>query len=758
MPKRRRSVHDRFLSRRSFLKAGVASAPILGLAEPPHLPSANPGFPESRPPVADERLFLPEIPKPADLASDRLVHHFHDYFNPPQGQNELGSFVVHKSVSAITAIAFPPFACCGIPEMAFSPGNLVTCELFLNGEILANYPAPTGSVAYTWYPHKIVREMRISGLSFVTETFLPGNQRAVAESIRIKNDTGERRNLRVGFDMRAGVIATSGKPWYVNAPGEGDNRITADRARGCLVFEARHSRGVSVQGISPHPDRIEQQRMFIHELSLGPGEERTLHYVNALGERADATLESYDRLQANFEELARRQEEACTNLLRAAFTPGNSEFSGHLPQLHTTNPALWKLYYNGFAGIIFCRRISPDSVYGPTYITLGRAIPTQSFIWDTMLTSLSLSLLDPTVLRSMVEVWLARNMDEHRSTDYLTGQAVWPWYGVNDLGILRCADNLLRVTGDFAWLDKAVQGKPVIEHLVDRALHWKKLVTGRNGLADYGDMGELLEVVSTYIHEVAALNAGNVYGMRFVACLLEHRNDAARAAQLRAEARELAERINRVLYVKGKGWWKCGQPDGSFNEVRHCYDLLTILDTMVEDLSPSQTREMSHFFWTELHTPLWMHALSAGDVDATWNVRADHSWLGAYTAWPSMTAKGLYKIDDASRVAEWVKGLAKSGNQGPYGQAHIVESVFPPERGGALKSPWDLPYGNDWSELSGGSFTDLVIDSIFGADFTLYGGIKLHSRLLDFDAGAELHHVNYQGKAYTISKNGVQPA
>ena len=470
-----------------------------------------------------------EIPTPADLASDRLVHHFHDYFNAPQGQNELGSFAVHKSVSGITAIAFPPFACCGIPEMAFSPGNLVTCELFLNGEILANYPAPGGNVAYTWYPHKVVREMRVAGLSIVTETFLPSKQRTLAETIRIKNDSRETRKLTLGFDLRAGVIATNGKPWYVNSPGEGDNRITTDSARGCLIFEARHSAAVSVQGISPNPQRIEQQRMLTFELSLAPSEERELHYVNAIGERAEAAIQAYDRLQADFESMARRNEETCTQLLRAAFTPGNSEFSGHLPRLRTTNPDLWRLYYNGFAALIFCRRLSPDSGYGPTYITLSRAIPTQSFIWDTMLTSLSLSLLDPRVLRSMIELWLARNMNEHRSTDYLTGQAVWPWYGVNDMGILRCADNLLRVTGDFAWLDRVVEGKPVIEHLLDHALHWKQLVKGPKGLADYGTMTELLEVVSTYLHEVAAAECGE---------------------RLRDEVRRVASRTSRRIVTR----------------------------------------------------------------------------------------------------------------------------------------------------------------------------------------------------------------
>ena len=197
------------------------------------------------------------------------------------------------------------------------------------------------------------------------------------------------------------------------------------------------------------------------------------------------------------------------------------------------------------------------------------------------------------------------------------------------------------------------------------------------------------------------------------------------------------------------------QPDGSFNEVRHCYDLLTILDTMSEDLSEQQKKEMGHFFWSELYTPLWMHALSPSDVDATWNIRADHSWLGAYTAWPPMTAKGLYKADPSPRLAAWVRNLAKSANQGPYGQAHIVETVFPPEHGGAYKCPLEDPYGNDWCEVSGGCFTDLVIDTIFGTDLSLYDGIRMNSHLADFDPGAKLLNLRYQGKNYTISRQGA---
>ena len=51
--------------------------------------------------------------------------------------NEYGYAQVGKSVSSITAISFPPYACCGPPETEWSPGYLLTCELFLDGRFVA---------------------------------------------------------------------------------------------------------------------------------------------------------------------------------------------------------------------------------------------------------------------------------------------------------------------------------------------------------------------------------------------------------------------------------------------------------------------------------------------------------------------------------------------------------------------------------------------------------------------------------------------
>jgi hypothetical protein len=731
------------MNRRSFLKVSAGAAAVAvqakGISAIPHP--------------------LPAVPSLADLASIRMPHTFMELFNQPISMNDWGYAQVVKSVSGITAIGFPPYACCGTPDIPWSPGLLNTCELMVNDRLVALSGDPSEAVTYQWFPHCVQREQTVDGIRIRTTMFLPPDQRAVLQKIEILNVSGQRGSFAIRFDMRAAVTKkTTG--WFVNLPGEGDNQLSWDANHGRLTFAAQHSPAACAQGIHPPADTLVAGNVLEYRLALSAGERREFHFVAAIGGNAAEAAAMHDQMQENFAALETQSERRFEQLLHSAFTAGNGDFSGHLPRLETNSETLWNLYQNGLRNLLTARRRSPDSAYGPAFMTLsGRMLPTLSFPWDTALASLSLALLDPQPLRNLVEVWLQQDMHQHLATDYISGEAVGPWYAVNDMAIVRCAQDYLRVTGDFGWLDKQISGqvggKSVLDGLVDHATYWKKL-PGKNGLGDYGGIQNLLEVVSTYIHEVAGMNAGNVSSMRFVAELLDKRGRGQEAASLRADASSLARRINDVLYVQGKGWWRCGQPDGSFNEVRHCYDFIAVLDNMSDDLSANQKREMADYFWSQLASKKWMRALASGDPDATWNVRPDHSCLGAYAAWPPESAKGLFKTDDPARVAAWLTEVAKAGNQGPIGQAHYVEQVVPPLKGGAYKASADAPYIEDWCCVSGGAFIDMVIESIFGVDPTLHNGIQVASKLAAFDAGATLQGLHYQGGEYSISARGAK--
>ena len=84
-----------------------------------------------------------------------------------------------------------------------------------------------------------------------------------------------------------------------------------------------------------------------------------------------------------------------------------------------------------------------------------------------------------------------------------------------------------------------------------------------------------------------------------------------------------------------------------------------------------------------------------------------------------------------------------------------METVFPLEDGAAYKCPNDPPYINDWCCIAGGGFTDLVIDTIFGADLRLVGGLNAQPKLQGFDANARLVNLRHQGKKYMISRKGA---
>jgi hypothetical protein len=264
--------------------------------------------------------------------------------------------------------------------------------------------------------------------------------------------------------------------------------------------------------------------------------------------------------------------------------------------------------------------------------------------------------------------------------------------------------------------------------------------------------------VNTYLHEVVSLNAANVFNLRAAAELMDLRERRDDASTLREEARSLAREVNK-LYADGKGYWCARFPDGSLREVRHCLDFFTTLNAMPDQLSEAQKREMTDFFVRELRTPTWMHALSCADDDAMFSVRPDHQWTGAYTAWPALSVTGLFRIGQADLALDWLKGLARSANQGPFGQAHFADSVVPPEAGGARKAPPDWPYINDWACSSNGAWTNVVIDAIFGVRATLNEGITARPQFGEgngqFDRDAVLRNLRYQGRTYTVTRKGI---
>ena len=697
---------------------------------------------------------LPDIPTCTSMRSVVMTHKFLDLYAWPGLTNQWGCAQASMDVVAVRSIAFPPFA---QGEMNVAPlgsnGELLNGVMYVDGEYFTSTKTP---IEFVWQPDRVERRSVYKGLELSSVTVVPFKTMSVAVKLNVKNVGKTRRKTEIKLALNAGV-AKSVAPWNAAySPGEYDNERTVDNARNAVVCKSKRSDAWAVQGVSPKPVSLSTS-WVVFEFDLAPNETKTIVFVNSLGgTRADAERD-FDALARDFDRAARATTDEWNYQLKAAFTPNNDRFSGYLPTLVTTDDSVKRIYHSAVMTALYFKRTTPHAVNGPTYVTLmPRYWETTTFLWDISLSAMLLAMLDPAVLRRMMETWMTLDIHKHFGTEFLTGAGVGPWYSVNDYAMSRMAKEYLRWTGDKAWLDKRVGGRTVLDRLVDYAEHWRELDTNKHGLADYGGVLNLLEAVSSYVHEVAGLNAANVHNLRFAAELVEYKGDSKKAAALRTEAEQLGRRVQE-LYVPGRGIWKCRRPDGSYNEVHHCYDFGTTLMNIGDMMPASQKKEMVDFFVRELKTPTWMRALSTRDLDVTFSIRPDHQWTGAYCSWPALALSGLFVAGETALALDWMKGLAKTSMQGPYAQAHFTETFYTPEsNGAAAKSPSDQPYINDWACVSGCNYLEPIVDSLFGVNAGLFGQITAKPQFGTFDPRSELRNINYQGKRYTAGKNGIK--
>ena len=682
------------------------------------------------------------IPTVDSVKSSPMTHRFGDLFNPPGLTNFLGCVQADIDPVALRSFAFPPFAM----------GDAVTAGLFIDGKF---FPAHGSPVTFRWWPDRIERTSEVNGLHLHSTTVLAVGRMAAVVRLRIEN-RGSARKVRLKLGLRGGI--TKSVTAWTNAvpPAEADNTVEVDPARGALRFTARQSSAVLIQGsraASSDAGGTVTPVGLRFELDLPAGGSGQVDFVAAVGETpADAENLYDDLINHAGNEIARARDDWNAEL-KAIFTPGNNRYSGHLPTLETDDAAVLKVYHIAATGMAYFKRDTPYSVHGRVYGTLlPRYWHTVTFLWDYSLSSVAHALLDPAVMRASLTRWMKLDIHKHFGTEFLTGAGVGPWYAVNDFAMSVIARDYLRFTGDRALLDTRVGDDRVADYLARYAHNHKRFQTA-SGLADYGGLNNLLECVNTYLHEVASLNAANVYNLRFAAELAELRGDAGEASRLREHAAALGRKVNE-LYVPGKGYWHARFPDGSLREVRHVYDFITVMNTMPDLLEPQQVRDMVAFFRRELMTPTWLHALGPDDDDAMFSVRPDHQWNGAYPAWPSQAVMGLYRAGEVDLALDWLHGLSRSANQGPFGQAHFCESVVPPEDGGAIKAPSDFPWINDWTCSSIGSWAAVVIESIFGVHAGL-NQLQARPQFGRFDPKAVLRNLSYQGRQYTVTREGV---
>lgn len=694
----------------------------------------------------------PLIPTVDDLAADPITHHYDDMIAPAGLTNMLGTVRVDHDLTAVSAVQFPPV----------SQGLTQTAVLSVDGRLFASYGVP---VTHEWRPDRVVRRAVLGDMTIETTTVCVPGSAAVAIDIVVSSASA--RSVAIGLSAAARVTRSADAWLDAESPSGTDAATVAD---GTIEFSSADAAAWSIQGLVEGDAALSGVAALpaAFEIGIGGngrggdlsivldvpagGSART-GYVHAIGTTADAARETFSRVAADVPAAVAAAEEFWNRQLTAAFTPDDDEFSGALPVLETASEPLRRVYWWAALGLIWFRRDWEGNVLGRSYDTLmPNYWGTTTFIWDYSLSSVSHALLDPTEMRNQIRHWISLDIHSHFGTSSLTGGPVGRWYSVNDYAMIRLVHDYVRLTGDVDFLSERVGDATVAESVQEWATAWQALRRDTD-LADYGEIDNLLECVSSYTHEVASLNAANVWNMRTAASLAALQGHSSEATALRTAADELLPAVI-ARYLPGQGIFSAGQPDGTLLPVRHCYDFSVVGTTIASDLDPGIRAEMVEFFQRELQTDNWMRALSPWDPDASYSVRPDHQWNGAYPAWPADAGRALAALGAPGVLTDWISGLAQTANQGPMGQAHFVEEAVPGIGGGARKAPPQLPYITDWACSSSGAWIELVIESLFGVTVALDGSVTAAGCVAALDPSAVLRGLRVAGRTYDVHADG----
>jgi len=421
-----------------------------------------------------------------------------------------------------------------------------------------------------------------------------------------------------------------------------------------------------------------------------------------------------------------------------------------LPTLVTTDEKISDIYYRSILALLVLHRTNLK-MNDRVFITSGEREKGYVFYWDTSMWSKIFALLEPEGMKKQLRLFL--QADPHGGFVYNmhTGTQGDGWYAANDMTMFRLVNSYLAVTGDSEFFQEQVGDRSVLEHLEKLALGWQELQRDKSVmLADYGENKNILECAPTYVHRVPSFNAANVWMMRIVADMKEQQGHTARAKQLRRWADQIAAEVLN-LYQPGDGVWNALHRDGKRVELRHCYDFVCVGKFITPDLSPKMKREMVGFVERELLTDKWMRAMSLKDKAAEISDRPDHGPMGAFDAWPALTADTMCRLGAWKEALDFVRSTQAVLYEGVYAQAR--------EFYGPNRLQRDAPVrialrGACMREcVGGGALAEMIVGALFG--FEPKFGSDLHLRAEETDRGLDgtLLNIRYRGEMLDITSD-----
>ena len=607
--------------------------------------------------------------------------------------------------------------------------------------------APVKCSSWRWLPTAILRQGDYDGFKVESLTTLIHGGRGAVLKLTVTNVTDTPLELPVQAIYKG--CSRHNEEWNFSVPEPTPERV-ADYFDGGRYIGSRKD-GYAMLITSS----LEGMRMFPaaylweSEITLSAGESRDIYFSAHIGPE-DECLAEAERTIGIYEELI----EKSFDYLHGEVT----RIENSLPRLTSDNPHLDAFYYRSLVTYILCRWENPELCVSP-YFSTGSVNGSCmcSYLWDWCGGLMLHPVYDPVASKRQITSLLKNDLTKSYALNPVTAGPLGPWYQVNQEKISLMVYHHVLTTGDKDFLYEKVNGKTIIDHMIEQAYVCDDL-SREVSLYDYG-IGRLeprrpgwrgadyiwygegnahLELRNGYTYNgiIPDLNARRymnymrVYELTKVAGAPDERLPE-RAAALKEKLRDLWCDEEKWYYYEAEGK----------RDLRYTVQMFKFLNSPVID---DYEREglISHINEREFLSKYGIHSLSKADI-AYDQDDIDNGGGGICTHFANQVCAQLYETGYDKVATNILQRILWWGERLPYlGDSCVA---------GMMLNNEITPLQGDISSVSG---AQMIFYYIFGIKPSFDGSITVSPVATRPAENMRVDNARLAGKVFSVDIKG----
>jgi hypothetical protein len=540
-----------------------------------------------------------------------------------------------------------------------------------------------------WRPDKIIRKgtyhyiVKDDLISFSVQSELIPlyNRSGFLLKITLKNRTERSLKVRLLPEVNPGKPSINplnkwnfGKPPKgIDAKSEGENHWSNETVKIDLLEESQNME------IHTNESKVAYVAVVFSE------KEKVLHYPKSLKDWEDES------------------EQAWNNRLNWALK--------NIPVVESTIPGLDDYYKRSVVSGLVCIWENPSFVLNPFLSTLGiDGGGICSYLWDVGgYTPQMASLLLGDKLVNIAKTMTSIDLTKYYAYT-LDGSGIGVPYSYSFWSYVNLVWTIWK---------QIDEQRELFKEAVNLVIENEKLQSKQNGLIDYGDQYNLLEMRSAgWEHFVVSPNAERAWNLERLADMGEETGyDKISIDQWRKSAAEIKANIQKTLWDTKSKWFKCIYPDGHEETIYsiQVYDALRagVCTKQMEEALITHLRNGAFLF------PYGVSSISAEDTIHYEVNDPDWSGGGAYTGDGPVLAQTMYELGRPELALDILQRFFWMGRHLPY---------YPQEQFADRPA---VPANKRANEISGMTGAQAILFGMVGFDPRIDGSLWLNPQIPD---------------------------